>query len=279
LVAEVNLVWGILITCAVAGLAVGAMLLVRRHAPTGSVFENGDRAAGVFGVLATGFSILLGLIVFLAFSSYDQSRSGAETEALLVVQQYETAQFMPASVRQQLGGALVCYGRSVVHEEWPALAAGAQPAGYNPWGVELFRTLKTADPQTASEQAAYDKWLDRTADREQARRDRIHGAVGVIPGPLWVVLFFIAAIIFTFMLLFADSGERWYAQAMLMGSVVAVITAMLLLIRVLDQPIQAGFGGLRPVAMERSLRILDEERQFAGDHSLLPCDANGVAAR
>jgi hypothetical protein len=81
------------------------------------------------------------------------------------------------------------------------------------------------------------------------------------------------------MLMFADSAERWYAQAMLMGSVVAVITATLLLIRVLDEPIQAGFGGLRPVAMERTLRILDQERQFAGDHSPLPCDANGAATR
>ena len=274
-----NLVWGILIICAVAGLAVGVMLLVRRHAPAGSVFEDGDRAAGVFGVLATGFAILLGLIVFLAFTSYDQSRSGAETEALLVAQQYETAQFMPVAVRQLLGGQVVCYGRSVVHQEWPALEAGRQIEGFNPWGVELFRSLKTVDPQTASEQAAYDKWLDRTADREEARRDRIHGAVGVIPGSLWIVLFFIAAVIFAFTLFFADSGERWYAQAMLMGSVVAVMTATLLLIGVLDQPIQAGFGGLRPVAMERTLRILDQERQFAGDRSPLPCDANGGPIR
>jgi hypothetical protein len=275
----VNLIWGILIICGVAGLAVGVMLFVRRHAPAGSVFEDGDRAAGVFGVLATGFAILLGLIVFLAFTSYDQSRSGAETEALLVVQQYETAQFMPVAVRQRLGGEVVCYGRSVVHQEWPALQAGRQVGGYNPWGVELFRTLKTVDPQTASEQAAYDKWLDRTADREEARRDRIHGAVGVIPAPLWIVLFFISAVIFGFMLFFADSGERWYAQAMLMGSVVAVITATLLLIRVLDEPIQEGFGGLRPVAMQRSLSILDQERQFARDSSPLPCDANGAPTR
>jgi hypothetical protein len=273
------LVWGVLVICTAVGFAVGVMLFVRRHAPAGSVFSDGDRAAGVFGVLATGFSILLGLIVFLAFSSYDQSRTGAETEALLVAQQYETAQFMPVGVRQQLGGQLVCYARSVVHQEWPALQAGTSAEGYNPWGVELFRTLKLADPQTTSEQAAYDKWLDRTADREQARRDRIHGAVGVIPGPLWIGLLFIAAVIFAFMLLFADSGERWYAQAVLMGSVVAVITTMLLLIHVLDQPVRAGYGGLRPVAMERTLRILDQERQFAGDRSTPPCDANGARAR
>jgi hypothetical protein len=46
---------------------------------------DGDRAAGVFGVLATGFAVLLGFIVFLSFTSYDQSRTGAETEARMVV--------------------------------------------------------------------------------------------------------------------------------------------------------------------------------------------------
>ena len=80
------------------------MLLVRRRAPEGSYFEDGDRAAGVFGVLATGFSVLLGFIVFLAFASYDQSRSGAEQEALVVVQQVENAQFFPRPAAAELTG-------------------------------------------------------------------------------------------------------------------------------------------------------------------------------
>src|SRR4051794_33664731 len=111
-----NLLPAALLVLAVSAAAIGAMLIARRRAPEGSVFEDGDRAAGVFGVLATGFSVLLGLIVFLAFSSYDQSRAGAEAEARLIVQQYETAQFMPAAVRPRLGGELVCYARSVVHQ-------------------------------------------------------------------------------------------------------------------------------------------------------------------
>ena len=73
------------------------MLLVRRRAPEGSYFQDGDRASGVFGVLATGFSVLLGFIIFLTFTSYDQSRTGAEAEALVVAQQVETAQFLPAA--------------------------------------------------------------------------------------------------------------------------------------------------------------------------------------
>src|SRR4051794_14643347 len=146
----------IAIVAITTALAVAAMLLVRRRAPEGSVFEDGDRAAGVFGVLATGFSVLLGLIVFLAFSSYDQSRNGAETEALTVRQQFETAQFLPPAVRARLGGELVCYGRAVVGQEWPRLAAGTEGEAFNPWAVPLFRTIKAADPRTAAEQTAYD---------------------------------------------------------------------------------------------------------------------------
>lgn len=97
----------------------------------------------------------------------------------------------------------------------------------------------------------------------------------MIPGTLWAVLIFIALTILTFMLLFADSAERALSQAVLIGSVIAVITATLLLIRFLDDPYRDGFGGLQPTAMERTLRILEQERQVAGDRGPLPCDARG----
>ena len=271
-----NIVWGALIIVAVTALAVAVMLFVRRTAPDGSYFEDGDRASGVFGVLATGFSVLLGFIVFLAFSSYDQSRSGAEQEALIVVQQVENAQFFPRPAAAELTGQLVCYGRSVVNGEWDRMRAGTQGDAINPWGVRMFRTLQGVEPKTAVEQSAYDKWLDQTSAREEARLDRIHGAVGVIPSQLWIVLFFIAGVIFVYMLFFADSGERAVVQGMLMGSVVAVITVLLLLLNGLDNPFHLGVGGLEPVAMERSLRIIDEALGAVHTQVQLPCDAVGT---
>jgi len=73
-----NIFVAVLVVVAVTAVAVAAMLVVRRNAPDGSYFHDGDRAAGVFGVLATGFAVLLGFVVFLAFTSYDAARSGAE---------------------------------------------------------------------------------------------------------------------------------------------------------------------------------------------------------
>src|ERR1700745_30458 len=102
-----SLGWAALIAAGVTAVAIGAMLLVRRGAPEGSYFEDGDRAAGGFGILATGFSVLLGFVVFRAFESVATPRSGAKVEAQLVAEQFETAQLMPANVRGRFSGDLV----------------------------------------------------------------------------------------------------------------------------------------------------------------------------
>ena len=260
----------------VTTLAITAMLLVRRRAPAGSYFEDGDRAAGVFGVLATGFAVLLGFVVFLAFQSFDTSRSGAATEAEVLTEQFETAQFFPVAARARLAGYLVCYARTVIHQEWPQMEAGTLGDTVNPWGVATFRILKTVEPRSASEQVAYAKWLDQRAERQSARADRTHGAEGVIPVPLWIVLLLSAAIIFLFMLFFADSAERAVVQATMMGGVAVVISSTLLLLWFLDNPYHPGVGELRPVAMERGIRILDQEAAAVGGKLTIPCDESGT---
>ena len=270
----VSLLWSALIVIGVTGAAILAMLLVRRGAPAGSYFEDGDRAAGVFGVLATGFAVLIGFVVFLAFESFDTSRSGAEEEARLVAQQFETAQFLPTSARGRVAGDLVCYARTVVHQEWPRLEAGTLGEALNPWAAAMFRTMRTVEPRLASEQTAYDKWFDERSDREDARADRTHGAEGVIPTPLWIVLFLSAATILGFMLLFADSAERAFVQAAMMGGVAVVVSSTLLLLWFLDNPFHRGTGGLRPAAMERTLDLLQQEGRLAGGVAP-PCDAAG----
>src|SRR3954447_3739784 len=263
-----NVLLASLIVVVSSALAITALLLVRRQAPDGSYFNDGDRAAGVFGVLATGFAVLLGLVVVLAFTSFDDARTGAATEALTVAQQYEVAHLLPRAQGRRLAAELVCYGRSVVHREWPRMETGTQTDAMNPWGVALFRTFRAVEPRSASEQAAYSKWLDQRLDREAARGARIHGASSVIPTPLWLVLYGTALLIVGVMLFFAGRGEPAVVQAALIGTVVAVMVGTILLIRFLDNPYRPGVGRLKPVAMEQTLRLLDQERRIIGDTTL-----------
>ena len=86
----------------------------------------------------------------------------------------------------------------------------------------------------------------------------MHSADGVIPTPLWIVLFFISVIVFAYMLFFADPSEGAVSQAMLMGAVTSVLTVLLLLLVTLNRPYQSGVGGVEPVAMERSLDTISK---------------------
>jgi hypothetical protein len=270
-----SIVLAVGIVVVAAGLMVGAMLFVRRGAPEGSRFTDGDRASGIFGVLSGAFALLLGFVVFLAFTKYDDTRAGAESEALAVLQQFETAQLLPSDARPRLSGELICYGRSVVHQEWPALDDGGAVDQINPWAVRLFRTFGSIEPTANSEQSAYDQWLGLTQSREEARRDRLHAADGIVPTPVWIVLFFTAALILVYVLFFADSGESAAAQAIMAGSVAAVVVASLLVLVALNHPYESSIGGLRPGAMERTLSIVDEAKADLGLDDPVPCDGSG----
>jgi hypothetical protein len=271
----VNLVTAALVIIVATVITVATMLLIRRRAPDGSYFSDGDRASGVFGMLSTGFALLLGFVVFLAFTRYDDARTGAETEALTVVELFQAAQLFPDDVQGTLSGELICYGRSVVELEWPAMESGTEFVSINPWVLALFETLETVEPVSNSEQSAFDEWLGLREALDESRRDRLHAAEGIVPPPIWLVLFFSAGILLTFMLFFADSGERAVVQGFLMGSVTAVVVATLLTLGVLSQPYSRDFGGIRPTAMQRSLLTLENAREALDLSDPIPCDASG----
>ena len=270
-----NIAVGLLVIVVVVLVMSVVMLLVRRRAPEGSYFTDGDRAAGVFGVLATGFSVLLAFIIVLGYQAYDQARTGAESEAILVAQQVETAQFFAEPARSQLSGDLVCYARTVVGPEWQALETGTLDTQINPWAARMFQTLKQADPKTAAEQSAYDTWTSQTQARELARNTRLHGAAGLIPAPMWVALFVLAGLLFTYLLFFADSAERAATQVLLMASVTVVVVSSLLLITFFNHPFGTGVGTLKPTAMQRTLDLVENEMPSVGVVVTAPCDGAG----
>lgn len=264
-----------LIVIGATAVWVGVFLWLRRFSPEEGFFTDGDRAAGVFGVLATGFAILLGFVIYLAFLSYDTARSGARQEATDVIQQYEIAQLLPQPAGAKLSGLLVCYGRAVVGVEWPQLEAGKRPP-FNPWGIPLFAAFSTVHPTTPAQQnGSYPKWLDLTSEREKARLDRVQAGSHIIPTPLWVLLFVTGALLFVFSVLFADRSEGRLPQAVIAGTLVAMLVTSLLVIRFLDEPYSKGVGGLKPTDMTRVLQQIAAASTVLGVHVSPPCDAAG----
>ena len=184
-------------------------------------------------------------------------------------QQYETAQFMPEPNREELSGELVCYAR---YGRVPGVAAhGGRHPGQpgQPVGVEMFKTVKQIEPESNAEQAAYSKWLDQTSDRESARNDRLHGAVGVIPTSLWLVLLFSAGVIFGTCCCSPTAASRgscrprsWAAWRRSWCRASCSSTCS-------TARSTTDAGGLKPVAMERTLRMLAQQRDIGGHDAAL----------
>ena len=59
--------------------------------------------------------------------------------------------------------------------------------------------------------------------------------------------------------------------------VTTVLVVTLLAVSTLNRPHASGLGSLRPVAMQRSLDLLDKARAALRDTAPLPCDGRGFA--
>jgi hypothetical protein len=99
--------------------------------------------------------------------------------------------------------------------------------------------------QTATEQSAYDRWMDQTAQRQQARIARVHGAEGIIPLPVWFALTQSPPFL-VYMLFFADPGEGAITQSVLIGCATVIITVLILLLMFFDIRTARGWAPSNP---------------------------------
>jgi hypothetical protein len=270
------------------GLAVGViagsvafvaslMLLIRgRVAPAGGHFRDSDRASGVFSFVGAGFAILLGFVILLSFEGYNGAKSHSEEEATAVFDQYEVAAlFQPAPKRNALWGGLVCYARAVIADEWPAMEHGGRSALVDAWTERLETQVPSAEIANRAESLAYQQWFEKAGDRDNARRQRLLEASGTLPALLWLMLIIGAVGVVSFVLLYADPGERALGQAFFAGGVTAVVVTSLLAVALLASPFQGANGSIKPKGMRYTLRLIEEEAAQLHDPLATPCDTRG----
>src|SRR5262245_59926920 len=162
-----------LIVVAAATATVALMYVVRRRSSVDHFFVEVERGAGVFAFLGTAFAVLLAFVVLEAFQSFNDARTGAEDEATTLVQMARTAEFFPAEQRDPVEGVLICYGRAVIHEEWPAMKEGARSPVVQGWVSRLEEGLQQLHPDTRAQEAAFLQLLEQQDKRTDARRARL----------------------------------------------------------------------------------------------------------
>ena len=253
-------------------LAVAAMLLTRHFAPEGGLLGSMESADGIFAAAGAGLAVLLAFVIFTVFESYSNGRNATGEEAVAVQQMYSTAAFFPAQA-DDLRGEAVCYARSVIHEEWPAMQHNRESSVTQGWVDALDRTILEPHVVSNGQGAALEHWLQLSQDRTEARRTRLAEGKSFVPPFVWFVLIMITVIVVAYQCLFADPKATALGQAVAMSAMAGTLFAALTLIWVLDRPFNNRGAEVTPSRMEASLAIMNQEATFPAH---LPCDANGL---
>jgi hypothetical protein len=278
----VNLWLLTLIVAVAVGAAVGVMHLVRSRSKADHFFIEVVRGAGIFAFLGTAFAVILAYVVLAAFESFNNAKCGAEEEATTLVQLSRTVEFFPPAKEAPIEGVLICYGRAVINDEWPAMKEGKRSPVVQTWVNRFQDGLKQLHPETPEQEAAFLQLLEQQDKRTDARRARISEANRALPAPVWFFLVLGALVTIGFALFFADRRESFLVQGSLIAAVTAVVVSGLLLVWFLDHPYENRSGSIKPDEMERQLLIVEREHKDAAplcDEDGHPVGAIGAAFR
>jgi hypothetical protein len=257
-----------IIVLVVVAVSVAAKLLVRRRAPVGGWFTDSSRSAGTLSVIGTMFAVMLAFVILFSLQSYQRAREGSSVEAVAVTELDAVAQVFPPPTTDRLRGDLVCYGRAVINDEWPAMQNGHSSELVESWVDEMHDGFAAADPREARQEAAYAQWFDEEAERREGRRERLAEASPFLPIPLWFALGIGATLTLAYMVAQADRREGVIIQAIPIAFVAALMTAGLFVVVFLDNPYTGGNGSITPSEMTRTLTRIDRNVP-------VPCDERG----
>ena len=263
------------IVAAAAAASVALMFVIRRRMRDDHFFIEVERGAGVFAFLGTAFAVLLAFVVLEAFESFNDARTGGESEATAVVELSRTSEFFSGADRERFAGRLICYSRAVIDDEWPAMRDGERSARVQRWVEGLSAALRQMHVHTPRQEAAFLQLLEQEANRVEARRVRLSEATRVLPAPVWFILGLGAALTIGFALLFADRRENFLVQGSLIAAITGLVTAGLLMVWFLDHPYADESGSIKPAEMERQLEIVEREQRDV----VPPCNSVGEPER
>jgi hypothetical protein len=259
-------------------LACLLMFAIHRLGTRDVFLADPTRGAGVYGVAGTAFAVLLAFVVVVAFEQYNDGKDASRAEADAVIELFRSVEFFPGSESRDIQGDLVCYGRAVAEQEWPAMGNGhdqPQPA-VEQWVLRLQDAYQRLPVRTLREQAAFANILDLRDVRIDARRERLAQAGRTVTSPVWFILILGALVNISFVLLFIDRrNEAFLAQAALISTVTMIVVAGLVLVWFLDHPYENQSGSIKPDDMQSVIEVMLDEQPSLSP----PCSADGDPVR
>ncbi len=221
----------IFFSSSMAGLCV---FIVRKYAHISFLQKHHEVAFTIFLQEGVIYGVLLAFSVSIVWGQFNQVAEEVQQEvsSLLVVAQLSS--YFPESLRNNVKKDLQIYIQAVLNREWHSMRTGKSDLQSQIYFDQLQSDLLKYKPQNLAESIVSTEILRHISEARNARRMRLFHADVSVPGAVWVILIAMGLLIITLPLFFGME-HRW-SQAIITAGLTGMITAILLLIALLDNP-------------------------------------------
>ena len=226
--------WGTILVVLFTSAACVGLLIFHRLVRVNLRRAHNDLAGFTISVIGVLYAVLLAFIAIATWESFSRASDIVENESDYAGGMYLDTAGLQQAKGQEIRDALAKYVSVVIDVEWPIQRQGVTPdQGWKPLR-DLATAIATIHPQNSGEAVIEAELLRTWNDLYNARSARLSAVQGHIPGVIWCIIFFGAAITTGYTYLFGF--ENFGMHIAMTATVAATLALVIVLIIALDWP-------------------------------------------
>jgi len=206
-------------------------------------------------VLGTTYAVVLGFMLFTAWTNFGAAELNADLEANALRNIFRLAEGLPQQQRTQLEMQARAYADAVIEQDWPAMTRGQLPEGTHEINEHMWKTLVSIKVSSSSESTAADHALSELSALTQHRRTRLLQCVSQLPAIFWAVLLVGGILTLISTSMFASAKPTMHT--FLVFSTTLLVTLVMLAIADVDRPFR-GWVHVSNYAFVRAQQYMHE---------------------
>ena len=245
MIVHVLILWGVIAVAAALGVVVH-----RRRTP-----EEAPEYQSALTFVGAAYGLLLGLLVVFAVGHYTDVKHESQAEASKLVALQDTVRVYPSETSDPVRHDVVCYMRSIVHDEWPSMERGKDTGVPRTlgFGDRVRADVRNLPIDNQKEGSAYGRAGALITDASESRQRLLFFTEQRIPAALWVVIYVGAFLVV--LLLVGHYFTRPAGRAVALGSVAVLMTVVVSVLATLDQPFGIG-ARVHPEEMNQAIELV-----------------------
>jgi Protein of unknown function (DUF4239) len=226
--------WGTLLIVLFIAVSCGGLLIFHRLVHVKLRRAHNDLAGFTFAIVGVLYAVLLAFIAIATWESFSRASDIVENESDYAGGMFLDTAGLPDAKGQEIRDALAKYVSVVIDVEWPIQRTGKTPdQGWKPLR-DLATAIATIHPQNQGEAVIEAEMLKSWNELYDARSARLSAVQGHIPGVIWAIVFFGAAITTGYTYFFGY--ENFGMHLAMTATLAATLALIIVMIIALDWP-------------------------------------------